>query len=232
MNGYGNDKCIRRLLLFSGSTKYRLCAPRGGSGLGLGCALQCTPKSSNACNRDASPTIHGWSVFGTWMGRRTTIFMANMEVDPTERSWARWEWIFGVLIIVSLIASSRLGHRLPMILQNFAQLVAICAPLLLTMMSWVRLARVRKDGSVSRWRFRVSFLGCVALSFALLIPLVVIFFSMLFPLDWLRLAIWSLASSLVALLAGCFGAGSMRFPLILGGLVMGGLVVIVPVGIL
>ncbi len=165
-------------------------------------------------------------------GKKNYNLHANMEVDPTERSWARWEWIFGAFIIVSLIASSRLGHRLPMILQNFAQLVVICAPLLLTMMSWVRLARVRNDGSVSRWRFRVSFLGCVALSFALLIPLVVIFFSMLFPFDWLRLAIWSLASSLVALLAGCFGAGSMRFPLILGGLVMGGLVVIVPVGIL
>jgi hypothetical protein len=55
---------------------------------------------------------------------------------------------------------------------------------------------------------------------------------MFFPFDGLRVAIWSFASTLVALLAGCFGAKSMWFPLILGGLVMGDLVVIVPVGIL
>jgi hypothetical protein len=158
--------------------------------------------------------------------------MANMEIDQTKRWWARWEWIFGPIIIVSLVSSSRLGHRLPMFLQNSAFLVVIYLPPLLTAMSWVGLAVARKNGNVSRWRLWVSILGCVALSFALVIPLSVISLSFLLPWDWLQLAYWCLASSLIALLAGCFSAKSTRFPLIFGGLVMGGLVFIVPVGIL
>jgi hypothetical protein len=55
---------------------------------------------------------------------------------------------------------------------------------------------------------------------------------MLFHFDWLRLVGCCLASTLVSLLAGIFAARSVRFPLIFGGLIMGGLVVIIPVGIL
>jgi hypothetical protein len=63
-------------------------------------------------------------------------------------------------------------------------------------------------------------------------PLDRLFFSMLLRLDWLQLAPRCLASSLVSLLAGIFGARSVRFPLIFGGLIMGGLVAIIPIGIL
>ncbi|MGC1437722.1 MAG: hypothetical protein WA847_17645 [Terriglobales bacterium] len=72
----------------------------------------------------------------------------------------------------------------------------------------------------------------MALSAALLIPWVAFFFSMLLSLDWLRLAVWCLSASLLSVLSGIFGARSARFSLIVGGLVVGGLVVIIPVGIL
>jgi len=155
-----------------------------------------------------------------------------MEAEHTRRPWLSWEWWFGALIITCLILSSRLGHGLPQALQNVAQLVVLSTPLLLTVMAWVQFALARKKAHDPRWRLRLSLLGCIALSLALAIPLVVIFFAMIFLLDWTRLAVWCLASSLLALLAGSLGARSVRFPLIFGGLVMVGLVVIIPLGVL
>ena len=163
---------------------------------------------------------------------RTTIFIVNIESDKVRRGWPRWEWIIGPLVIVSLVSCSRLGHRLPMVVQNVAFLIVVAAPILLTTMSWVEFANARRDGSVPRWRIWTSLCGCVALCLALAIPWIAFLFSMLLSLDWLRLAAWCLASSLVSFLAGIFGARSVRFPLIFGGLIMGGLVVIIPVGIL
>jgi hypothetical protein len=43
---------------------------------------------------------------------------------------------------------------------------------------------------------------------------------------------WSVGFSMVSLLAGIVAAQSVRFPLIIGGLVSGGLVLMFPVGVL
>ncbi|MGB7599813.1 MAG: hypothetical protein WBM24_05880 [Candidatus Sulfotelmatobacter sp.] len=132
-------------------------------------------------------------------------------------------------MIVSLVVSSRFGERLPMIVQDAAFLILVAMPWLLTVMSWLGFAFARRDQTVSRWRVLVSFVGCSALTVALVIPLMVVLLFM-FRLSWLRLSIWCFASSLLALLAGIFGARPARFPLFFGGLVMAGLVVVVPIG--
>jgi len=120
-----------------------------------------------------------------------------------------------------------------MVVQDVAFLIVVATPVLLTAMAWVGFVNVRQDGKVPRWRFWISLCGCIALSLALAIPWIAFFFSMLFlHLDWLRLLVWCLAASLGSLLAGMFGPRSVRFPLIFGGLIMGGLVVIIPVGVL
>ncbi|MGB7861808.1 MAG: hypothetical protein WCF74_00310 [Candidatus Sulfotelmatobacter sp.] len=157
--------------------------------------------------------------------------MANVEGNRAGRGWPRWEWIFGALAIVSLVVSSRIGHRLPMMVQDVAFLILVAMPFLLTVMSWVGFALARRDQRVSRWRVWVSLVGCSALTVALAVPLLIVFLFM-FRLSWIQWSIWCFASSFLALLAGIFGARTARFPLFFGGLVMGGLVVIVPIGIL
>jgi hypothetical protein len=182
---------------------------------------------------DFSPTIYGRTGFSAPEdGNKITISMVNMGIGEVQRGWPRWEAILGSLVIVSFVSCSRLGHRLPMVVQDVAFLVVVATPLLLTAISWAGFANVRRDGNVSRWRIWISLCGCVALSLALVIPWIAFFFSMLLSLDWRRLAIWCLAASVVSLLAGILGAKSVRFPLIFGGLLMGGFVAIIPVGIL
>jgi hypothetical protein len=158
--------------------------------------------------------------------------MVDTGLARGRHGWPAWEWITGPVVIVSLLACSRPGHSLPMVVQDAAFLIVVATPVLLTTMAWVGLANVRRDGGVPRWRFWISLCGCVALSLALAIPWIAFFLSMLFlHLDWLRLLGWCLAASLGSLLAGIFGPKSVRFPLIFGGLIMGGLVLIIPVGV-
>ena len=121
-----------------------------------------------------------------------------------------------------------------MVVQDAAFLIVVVTPFLLTTMAWARFVNVRRDGETPRWRFWISLCGCVALSLALATPWIVFLFSMLrlYLFDWVRLLVWCLAASLGSLLAGIFGPKSLRFPLIFGALIMGGLVVIIPIGIL
>jgi hypothetical protein len=145
------------------------------------------------------------------------------------RHWSRrWEWIVGSLTIVSLVASSRLGHRLPVVVQDATFLFLVCLPLILVTMSWVGFKTVLRNETVARWRIWTCFCGCIALSLALLIPLLVV----LLTLDYTRWVIWIIGAGMVSLLAGICGPRSVRFPLLFGGLIMSGLVVIIPVGIL
>src|SRR5271168_3244411 len=111
--------------------------------------------------------------------------------------------------------------------QDAAFLVLIGMPWLFTSMSWVGFALSRRDQKISRWRVWVSLVGCSALTVALAIPLLLVFLFMSRH-SWLQWSTWCVASSLLALIAGIFGAKLARFPLFFGGLVMGGLVAIIP----
>jgi hypothetical protein len=152
----------------------------------------------------------------------------KLEGDRMLLGRPRWQWIVGSLIVISLVSSSRPGQRVPMIVQWVAFYFLLSMPLILAAMSWAGFKRVRLDKTVSRWRIWICFCGYVALSVALVIPLLVMFLSLAYT-EW---SIWILGSSVVALLAGIFAPRTVRFPLFFGGLVTGGLVVIIPIGIL
>ncbi len=93
------------------------------------------------------------------------------DLAKTWRKWPPWEWGVGLLIVLSLVASSRLGQRLPMILQDVAFLVLILAAPGLPGLAWTAFVLLRRSGDLRQWRMGVSFLGCVALSVAFASPL-------------------------------------------------------------
>jgi hypothetical protein len=154
--------------------------------------------------------------------------MMKLEVNRVRHWWPQWEWIVGSLTIVSLVASSRLGNRLPMVVKDVTFLFLLSLPLILVTMAWVGFKTLHRNEDVARWRIWTCFCGCVALSLALVIPLLVVFLT----LDYTRWVIWIIGSGMISLLSGICGPRSVRFPLLFGGLIMSGLVVIIPVGIL
>jgi hypothetical protein len=154
--------------------------------------------------------------------------MMEPEGNKVLRRWPRWESIVGALSLLSLASSSGLGHQLPMIVQRGAFLFLVGLPFILATISWVGFNTVKGDEKVARWRVVTSFCGCVALSLALIIPFLVVFFT----LDYTRWTVWILGPGVVSLLAGIFAPRSIRFSLLFGGLIMSSLVVMIPVGIL
>jgi len=157
-----------------------------------------------------------------------SLVVLNMETQKASSESTRWDWIVWPLIIVALHSFWNPGHRLPAAMVSGAFLALVCVPFLLVGMSWASLASLRRGGNGSRWRLWICLSGCVALSSALLIPLLVLFFG-LPATQWL---IWCLAASTVALVAAFFAPRSLRFPLFFGGLIMGGLALLTPMGIL
>jgi hypothetical protein len=151
-----------------------------------------------------------------------------MEIEKASGESTRWDWIAWPLIIVLLLSFWNPGHRLPAAMRSGAFLALVCMPFLLVGMSWASLAALLRKGNGSRWRLWICLSGCVALSLALLIPLLVLFLG-LPASEWF---IWCLASSMVALVAAFFAPRSLGFPLFFGGLIMSGLVFLTPMGIL
>ena len=155
-----------------------------------------------------------------------------MRVDETRDGWSTWEWLFGLLVILSFTYCLPLARRLPMIVRTVAQWVLFLAPVLLIAISWDRFGVARSDQSEHRSRIWVSFVGCNALAAALVVPVVTVFFGVFLRLDWSKVMECSLGLSIVALVSSLFGARSLRFPLFCGGLAMAALLLIIPVGIL
>jgi hypothetical protein len=147
----------------------------------------------------------------------------------SERHWRpSGESLLGVLILASLIASSRLGSRLPMAVQDSALVLVVVMPFGLALVSWEILREAQKSKDGTKLRFWVSACGCIALSFAIAVPFIVIFFM----LSWMTWSVVCLCASALSLLCGIFATRLMRFPLVFGGIVVGGLVFVVPVGVL
>lgn len=152
-----------------------------------------------------------------------------MSRNISSMSWPSWQWAVGALVLASLVASSRLGQRLPIILQDVAFFVLIFAALGLPGMAWTAFVLLRRSGDLHQWRMGVSLFGCIALSVAFASP----FVCALSSLDWMHVGGYvCIYSSLTAVLAGAFAPGLVRFGLIFGGLVLGGLAVLIPMGIL
>ncbi len=151
-----------------------------------------------------------------------------------DRAMPRWKWIATALIVGLLVSCLRFGRGLPMILQDGAFLALISLPFFLIVTSWMGFFRARNSTRQSGLRLWISLCGCVALSLTVAIPFLVLFSSMFLRLgfDWLRLLPWCIAFCAATLLAGIFGAKSTRFSLIFGGIALGAIVLLIPVGIL
>ena len=119
-----------------------------------------------------------------------------MRVDETRHGWSTWEWLLGLLIILSFSSCLPLARRLPMILRTGAQWVLFLAPVLLIAISWDRFGVARSEQSEPRGRIWVSFVGCNALAAALVVPAITVFFGFFgffHRLDWFKVMECSLA---------------------------------------
>jgi hypothetical protein len=114
-----------------------------------------------------------------------------------------------------------------MLLQDVAFLLIMVSPFVFVIVSWMNLFEIEKMETPS-WQFWVSAVGCICLTYALGVPLAAMFFR----LPWSASASVCLTGACLSLLAGIFAAKTVRFPLFFGGLIVGSLVFIIPVGIL
>jgi hypothetical protein len=141
----------------------------------------------------------------------------------------KWEWGVAFVVMASLIISSRWGSRTPIFLQDIAFLVLVFSALGLPGMAWTAFEISRRDGDLRGWRMAVSLVGCVALSVAFASP----FLCAVTPLDWLHFGGYlCVIASLTAVVFGAFAPGLVRFRLMFGGLVVGGLALVIPMGVL
>jgi len=153
----------------------------------------------------------------------------SMETQKaSSNSNRRDDWIVWPLIIVALHSFWNPGHRLPAAMVSGAFLALVCVPFLLVGMSWTSFASLWRGENGSRWRLWICLSGCVALSSALLIPLLVLFLGL--PAS--RWLIGCVTASMVALVAAFFAPRSLGFPLFFGGLIVAALALLTPMGIL
>ena len=95
-------------------------------------------------------------------------------------------------------------------------------------LAWWRLVRLRRDQGWSTWRAWVALAGCIALSAALVIPIVAV---VAFPFMWDLLTAWLIVSA-AAFFLGLLAGTPVRFPLVLGGGAWVSFVILIPKGVL
>lgn len=139
----------------------------------------------------------------------------------------------GALTLAAVVSTVG-GSRISTTVGDIGFVVLVVLIVVFVVMAWWRFGRSRKDGGTTRWRVWVGLGGCVALSLALATPLIPFFF--FFVLRWGFGPRWDfkmlmLGFSLAAVLLGFLGARGVRFPLIAGGLVLGSLALLLPVGV-
>jgi hypothetical protein len=156
-----------------------------------------------------------------------------MSVTGETNRHRRSEWILGGLTVAAIL-STVLGHRfLMLVLENVGFVVLLVLAVLFVVMAWWRFVRTRNSDKV-RWRVWVSLAGCVSLSLAFAIPLILFLFS--FVLPWGFGPQWDfkmlmLAFGVASFLVGTLAARLVRFPLVVGGFVMAIVALILPVGV-
>lgn len=115
-----------------------------------------------------------------------------------------------------------------MSIQDVAFQTAALMSYVILVASWKRLAQVRKEVEIPGWRFWVSGCGCAALSLAMTVPFVAVFFGR----RWESLLVACITFSLTASICGIFAARPLRLLLFFGGVLVAGLLIEIPIGIL
>jgi len=147
-----------------------------------------------------------------------------MNGERKQQRW--WEWTLGLLTVAAILGTAQ-GHRLRVVgVEDVAFGTLLLLVILFVAMAWWRFARALSDAGTKRWRVWVSLAGCVALQLAFAVPFIpfVRFYMALQPARWDVSSAW-LVVSVISVVGGVFAAKPVRFPLILGGIVLGSLAV-------
>lgn len=150
-----------------------------------------------------------------------------------KRSGSRLDWGFATLTVIGIVGTV-IGHRrASLIVEDVSFGTVLVLSFLFVPMAWWRLAHTWKDEGSARLRLWISLAGCVALTLALALPCIPFFCSFVrmgFGPPWdYKLLMFGFGSA--AFLLGIGAARTVRFPLMLGGLILCVIGLILPVGV-
>ena len=149
-----------------------------------------------------------------------------------KRSSSRLDWGLAALTVVAIVGTV-IGHRGSLIVEDVSFGTLLVLIFLFVPMAWWRLRRTWKDEGAAQWRVWTSLAGCVALSLALALPCIPFFGSFVrmgFGPRWdYKLLMFGFGTA--AFLLGIGAGRTVRFPLMLGGLMLGVIGLILPVGV-
>lgn len=147
-------------------------------------------------------------------------------------SSSRLDWGLATLTVVAIVGTV-FGRRASLLVENVSFGILLVLIFLFVPMAWWRLRYSWRDAVVVRWRMWISLAGCVALSLALALPCIPFFGSFVrmgFGPPWdYKLLMFGFGSA--AFLLGIGAARTVRFPLMLGGFMLGVIGLILPVGV-
>lgn len=143
----------------------------------------------------------------------------------------KWQWGISVVALLALVGTA-VGHRFAIVVEDVSFALVLLVEVLLLATSWWRLARTWRE-EAARWRVWLGLAGCVMFSLTFVIPAIPMFF---FFMRWQPQnvdfrALW-LGFSIAVLVAGVLAARRVRFPLIVGGMVMSIVMLMIPVAVL
>ena len=144
----------------------------------------------------------------------------------------RVEWVLGTLTVAAVVLTAQGHRRFSIVAEDTGVVGLVVLAIVFVVMTWWRGVRAWRDREVSRWRALISLVGCIAFSLAFAMPWISMFF-FVGPgfMRWDIRTLW-IGSSLITVFAGVLGAGTTRFPLITGGLMMTWFVLMIPVAVL
>ena len=149
-----------------------------------------------------------------------------------KRSSGRLDWGLAALTLIAIVGTM-VRHRATVVMENVSFGALLVLVFLFVPMAWWRILRAWKDQETAQWRMWISLAGCVALSLALALPCIPFFASLVrmgFGPPWdYKLLMFGFGSA--AFLLGIGAARTVRFPLMLGGLMIGVIGLILPVGV-
>jgi hypothetical protein len=131
------------------------------------------------------------------------------------------EWAIATLTIVVIVLNTRPRLFLPTIMREADEIALLVLAPFFAAMAWWRFMSARREGSIPRWRIWISLCGCIALSLAIVVPVFAVGMPdrLIFALPWDFAPVWHVSGA-ISLLASVLAARKMRFPLVLGGLVV------------
>ena len=149
-----------------------------------------------------------------------------------KQSSSRLDWGLAMLTLIAIVGTV-VGHRASLLVEDVSFGILLALIFLSVPMAWWRLRRTWKDEGAAQWRVWASLAGCVALSLALALPCIPFFGSFVrmgFGPAWdYKLVMFGFGSA--AFLLGIVAARRVRVPLMLGGLMLGMVGLILPVGV-